>query len=220
MLDGYMRRLIDPPLDRLGAGLARLGASANAVTLTGLAVGLGAALAIALGHPGWGLALVLVSRLLDGLDGAVARATRKTDFGGYLDIVADFAFYGAIPFGFAIWMPAENALPAAFLVMSFYINGASFLGYAILAEKHGHQTSSRGVKSLFFSGGLLEGTETIALFVLICAVPSLFPVLAWAFGALTLATTLGRIISAWRVYGPGAFSGDVDAGSPVRKRNR
>ena len=190
------------------------------MTLTGLAVGLCAALAIALGHPGWGLALVLVSRLLDGLDGAVARATRKTDFGGYLDIVADFAFYGAIPFAFAIWMPAENALPAAFLVMSFYINGASFLGYAILAEKHGHQTQSRGIKSLFFSGGLLEGTETIALFVLVCLLPDLFPVLAWGFGALTIATTLGRIISAWRVYGAGAFSGEVDAGSPVRKHDR
>lgn len=212
MLDGYMRRLIDPPLDRLGAGLARMGASANGVTLVGLAAGMAAAVAIGLGQPMSGLGLILVSRLLDGLDGAVARATRKTDFGGYLDIVADFAFYGAIPLAFAVWIPAENALPAAFLVTSFYINGASFLGYAVLAEKHGHETTSRGIKSLFFSGGLLEGSETIALFVFVCAVPELFPALAWGFGALTLVTTFGRILSAWRVYGARV--------TPGRGRNR
>ncbi len=215
MLDGYMRRVIDSPLDRIGVTLAAVGASANWVTLAGLAVGFAAAVAIALGQPLWGLVLVLISRLFDGLDGAVARATRKTDFGGYLDIVADFAFYGAIPLAFAVWMPNQNALPAAFLIMSFYVNGASFLGYAVLAERHGHETRSRGVKSLFFSGGLLEGTETIAFFVLICVLPDLFAVLAWSFGALTLVTMIGRVISAWRVYGAETLS----AGSPVGNRD-
>ena len=201
MLDGHMRKWIDPPLDRLGVGLARFGLGANTVTLTGLAAGLGAAIVIALGAPLWGLALIAMSRLLDGLDGAVARATRKTDFGGYLDIVADFAFYGAIPLGFAVFAPAANALPAAFLAVSFYVNGASFLGYAVLAEKHGHQTAARGSKSLYFTGGLLEGTETIALFVAICLWPDLFPLLAWLFGAATLVTALSRVLLAWQVFG-------------------
>ena len=40
MLDGMMRGVIDAPLDSGGRWLARRGASANAVTLTGLALGL------------------------------------------------------------------------------------------------------------------------------------------------------------------------------------
>lgn len=201
MLDGFMRKLIDPPLGRAGADLARLGLTANAVTLFGLALGLAAAGAIAQGALLWALLLIALSRLCDGLDGAIARATGKTDFGGFLDIVADFAFYGAIPLGFAVFMPAENALPAAFLLMSFYVNGASFLGYAVLAEKHGQQTRSRGTKSLYFTGGLLEGTETIALFVVICIWPGLFVPLALIFGVLTFVTALGRVVLAFRVFG-------------------
>ena len=201
MLDGYMRTLIDPPLDRAGAILAGYGISANAVTFAGLAFGLGAALAIALGDPLWGLPLILLSRVCDGLDGAVARATRRTDFGGFLDIVADFAFYGAIPLGFAFAVPEANALAAAFLVVSYYVNGASFLGYAILAEKHGKTTRARGLKSLYFTGGLLEGTETIVLFVSFCLWPDLFPLMAWLFGAATLVTAVSRIVLAYQVFG-------------------
>lgn len=201
MFDGFMRKLIDPPLDRIGQDIAGLGIGANAITLAGLIAGLSAAGLVAIGCPLGALAFIALSRLLDGLDGAVARATRKTDFGGFFDIVADFAFYGAIPLGFAVWMPTENALPAAFLAVTFYVNGASFLGYALLAERHGHVTHARGSKSLYFTGGLLEGTETIALFVAICLWPVLFPVLAWLFGAATLMTALGRVILAFRSYG-------------------
>ena len=116
------------------------------------------------------LALVplLLGRLADGLDGAVARASLQTDFGGYFDIAADFLFYGAIPLAFVILDPVENGVAGAFLLFSFYVNGASFLGYAILAEKRKMTTQARGAKSLYFTGGLLEGTETIAFFVALC----------------------------------------------------
>jgi hypothetical protein len=90
----------------------------------------------------------LASRLADGLDGAVARARGKSDFGGYLDIVCDFAFYGAIPLGFVLLDPAANGAAGAFLLAAFYVNGATFLGYAILAAKRGMETRSRGEKSL------------------------------------------------------------------------
>ncbi|NHX27879.1 CDP-alcohol phosphatidyltransferase family protein, partial [Escherichia coli] len=167
MLDAAMRKLIDPPLNRLGARMARAGIGADTVTLAGLALGLLAAVVIALGAPGLALVPLLASRLADGLDGAVARATQKTDFGGYLDITADFLFYGAVPMGF-VWLdPGVNGAAGAFLLASFYVNGASFLGYAILAERAGMQTTARGAKSLYFTGGLLEGTETIAFFVIL-----------------------------------------------------
>ena len=89
MFDARLRPLINPTLDRMGAALARRGVSANQVSVAGAALGALAGLAIGLGQPLEGLALVLASRLLDGLDGAVARAGRPTDFGGYLDIVCE-----------------------------------------------------------------------------------------------------------------------------------
>lgn len=195
-----MRRLIDPPLNRLGRDLARRGVGADAVTLAGLALGLGAAALIAAGAS-LVLALLplLASRLADGLDGAVARAQGKTDFGGYLDITCDFAFYGAIPLAFGIRDPGL-ALPAAFLLFAFYVNGASFLGFAILAARNGMETTARGDKSLYFTAGLLEGTETILFFVALCLAPAFFAPLAWGFGALCLVTAGARIVLACQTF--------------------
>jgi Phosphatidylglycerophosphate synthase len=153
-------------------------------------------LAIALGAPLAGLALILASRLADGLDGAVARATRPTDFGGFLDIAADFAFYAAVPLGFVLADPVANAIPGAFLIASFYVNAATFLGFAILAAKRGLSTDARGRKAWYHSGGLLEGTETIAFFAAFCLWPGAFPLQAWVFAALTLVTAAGRIAMA------------------------
>lgn len=200
MLDATARRLIDPPLNRMGSKLARLGVAANSVTLAGLALGLLAALLIALGHHFIALLPLLASRLADGLDGAVARATRKTDFGGYLDITADFLFYGLVPLAFVLADPAANGVAGAFLLASFYFNGASFLGYAVLAEKRGIATQAQGLKSLYYSNGLLEGTETIAFFILLCLLPAWFSPMAWVFGALCFATGALRIWGASRAF--------------------
>ena len=200
MLDAKLRPLIDGPLNRAGAALADRGISANEVTGFALFMGLVAAGVIAAGLPG-ALALVplAVSRLADGLDGAVARATEKTDFGGLLDVVGDFAFYAAIPLAFAL-RDAGNAVAAAFLLAAFYINGASFLGFAIMAEKRGISTEAQGKKSLYYSAGLLEGTETIGFFVVLCLWPDAFRPLAVIFGLLCLFTTGARLMLARRVF--------------------
>jgi phosphatidylglycerophosphate synthase len=166
------------------------------VTLTGLALGLLSA-----------LALLLASRLADGLDGAVARATRRTDFGGYLDITADFVVYSALPLAFALRDPAANGAAAAFVLASFYVNGASFLGFAILAEKRGLRTQARGLKSLYFSAGLMEGTETILFLALICLAPGLFAPAAWVFGALCLLGAALRLAAARRAFPGGGAAG-------------
>ena len=200
MLDTFARRLIDPPLDAAGRRLAGRGITPNQITLAGLAIGLAAAACAAIGAFAAALALLIVSRLLDGLDGALARATTKSDYGGYLDITCDFLFYGAFPFAFALFDPAANALAAAFVLTSFYFNGSSFLGYAILAEKHDMETAAQGVKSLYYSNGILEGTETILFFVLLCLVPHYFAPLAWTFGALCFATGALRLYGAARVF--------------------
>lgn len=200
MLDATARRLIDPPLNQCGRFLAAHGVRADVVTLAGLGLGLLAAVLIGYGWTWCALVPLMLSRLADGLDGAVARATRKTDFGGYLDILADFMFYGAIPFAFVAMDPASNAVPGAFLLLSFYVNGTSFLGFAIMAEKRGMETSHQGDKSLYFSNGILEGTETIVFFALLCLFPAAFGLLAWTFGLLCFATAVLRVFAARRIF--------------------
>lgn len=201
MLDRRARGLLDPALNAVAARLARAGIGADQVTLAAFALGMAAAAAIALGQPLAGLALLLASRLGDGLDGAVARIGGATDRGGFLDIVLDFAFYGAIPLAFAFADPAANALAAAALVFSFYVNGASFLAYAVMAEKRGIAQRARGEKSLLFTTGLAEATETIAVFAAFCLFPGWFAPVAWAFAAVCLWTALSRIVLAWRAFG-------------------
>ncbi len=200
MLDGAVRKLIDPTLDAAGRRVAAYGISANTVTVTGCVVGLAAAFAI------WqhafliGLVLLLISRILDGLDGSVAKATKITDFGGYLDIVLDFVFYGAIPLGFVLADPMANGVAGGVLILSFYINGSTFLAYAIMAERHKMVSTVRGEKSLYFTTGLAEGTETIAVLSAMCVFPQHFEVIAYVFAAICFYTALSRIILAGRVF--------------------
>lgn len=202
MFDATLRRLIDPPLNRLGRRLARSGITANQITLAGFAVGLLALPALAYQAYWLALFFILLNRLFDGLDGAVARAVGPSDLGGYLDIVCDFIFYAAIAFGFALAEPG-NAVAAAFLVFSFIGTGSSFLAYAIIAAKRGITTERQGKKSLYYLGGLTEGGETIAAFALFCLFPSAFVWLAAIFGALCWITTATRMIMAWRDFGKG-----------------
>ena len=195
MLDARLRRLVDPALDRVGAALARLGLGANTVTVLGFLLGAGAWAALAFTLYPLALGLILANRVMDGLDGAVARQRGTTDLGGYLDIVLDFFFYAGVPFFFAVGRPA-SALPAAFLVFSFVGTGSSFLAFAAVAAKRGLTTDLRGRKTIYYLGGLTEGAETIALFVLVCVRPDLFDVLAWVFGGLCWLTTATRVLAA------------------------
>lgn len=199
MLDHIVRPYIDPPLNMAGRALARTGLSANAVTLGGFAVGLATIPAIAACSFPLALGLILANRLTDGLDGAVARARGPSDLGGYLDIVCDFILYSGWAFAFALANPVY-AVPAAFLILSFMGTGSSFLTYAVIAAKRGLTTEIRGSKSLYYLGGLTEGTETILIFMLFCLLPQHFAVLAYGFAAACWITTLSRILAAARRF--------------------
>lgn len=191
MFDAKLRPLIDPPLNAVGRVLAGVGVTANGLTFIGLALGLGGAAAIALGQLGLGLALIIANRLLDGLDGAVARVRGPSDLGGYFDIVADFAFYVSVPLGFGI-LGAANTLPALVLVASFVLTGVSFLAFAVIAGQRGATTEAHGKKSFFYSTGLAEGAETIFVFIAMCLFPAWFGPLAYGYAALCVLTVFQR----------------------------
>lgn len=140
MLDRYTQQAIRPLIHGAAQLLHRAGIAANTLTWLGWAIGLLSALAIAQQQYALGLALLLVSRLCDGLDGAVARLGTPSHAGGFLDITLDFWFYAAIPLAFAWADPVRNALPAACLLAAFIGTGTSFLAYAVMQEKSSKPT--------------------------------------------------------------------------------
>lgn len=192
-----MRTVLAPPA-RL---LARFGIEADQMTITGFVIGLLAVPLAALGLFGLALVFILLNRLLDGLDGALARATAPTDRGAFLDIALDFFFYAAVPLGFALFDPAANALAAAFLILSFVGTGSSFLAFAAIAAKRGIDNPAYPDKGIHFLGGLAEGAETILFFALICLFPSAFSALATLFALLCLVTTGFRWYWGWQQFG-------------------
>jgi phosphatidylglycerophosphate synthase len=196
-----MRRRIDPPLARAAVALSSWGLGADALTWAGFVAGATAAGAVAVGAFGWGLALFALNRLLDGLDGAVARVAGPTDRGGFLDITLDFLVYAALPLGFAVADPAANALAAAVLLFTFVGTASTFLAYAVFAAKRGVSTARRGRKSLYYLGGLAEGTETALVLLAMCAFPAAFVPLAYGFAALCAVTAAVRLYTGAITFG-------------------
>lgn len=199
MFDATLRPIVDAVLNRPGRQLAAWGITANQVTVFGGFMGLAAFVSITFDALLIGLVFILINRLADGLDGAVARVSGSSDFGGYLDIVIDFIIYSSIPFAFALNNP-ENSVAACFLIFSFVGTAASFLAFAILAAKRGISSEARGKKTFYHLGGLTEGTETIILLCMMTLMPSYFTILSWVFGSLCWITTAMRISDVKRMF--------------------
>jgi len=197
MLDRHLHPRLKPVLNQLVARLDKPGITPDGITLIGFAIGVLALPFLALGWYFPALVAVLLNRLLDGLDGALARRRGLTDAGGFLDIALDFLFYALVPFGFALADPINNALPAAWLLFAFIGTGSSFLAFAALAAKHDIDNPGYAHKSFYYLGGLTEGTETLLMFALCCLFPAQFALLAWVFGTLCWLTTATRIWSGY-----------------------
>lgn len=190
------RRATEP----LARAALRLRLHPDQVTIGGFLLGLAALPALALHLWPLALALIALNRLADGIDGAMARLTRPTDRGAFLDIALDFLFYALVPLGFALADPARNALPAAALIAAFVGTGSSFLAFAAIAARRGMRAEAFPAKGLYYLGGLTEGAETIAVFTAMCLFPLTFPALAWLFAAACAITTLTRWHWGWRRF--------------------
>jgi phosphatidylglycerophosphate synthase len=198
MLDRLALSLLQPGLVRAARGLHAAGVKADHVTLLGFGIGLLGAGAIALQQYLPGLALLLLGRLCDGLDGAIARIGTATDRGAFLDITLDFLFYASIPLAFALADPAANALAAALLLAAFVGTASSFLAFAALAAQRGLKSEAYPSKGIYYLGGLTEATETLSCFALMCLWPAYFPLFAAVFAALCGLTIATRLWAGWR----------------------
>ncbi len=198
MLDLYMRRQIDPFLEKTGRFIAEKGLHANTITLTGFFFGVCAFIALIFPSYGYALFFLCLNRIMDGLDGAVARSQKggATDLGAFLDIVTDFIFYAGFIFFFVVGRP-ENALVGALLIFSFMGTSSSFLAYAIIAAKRKSAPAQNKKKSFYYLGGLTEGSETIMAFILMCLLPAYFTTIAVIFSSMCWLTTIGRIKQAF-----------------------
>ncbi|QUM88620.1 CDP-alcohol phosphatidyltransferase family protein [Moritella sp. 36] len=197
MLDRYAIKIIRWPINTTAKLVHKTGIKADQVTLFGFMLGLMSFPALALQEYNIALVFILLNRILDAVDGAVARIQGITDSGGFLDITLDFLFYSLVPFGFVVADPNANAVAGAFLIFAFIGTGSSFLAFAIMASKQKIENPVYKHKSLYYIGGLTEGTETILCFILLCLFPSSFTTIAYIFATLCWITTVSRI---WAGY--------------------
>jgi phosphatidylglycerophosphate synthase len=202
VLDRFAIALLAPSLNRGAEQLARRRVGADQVTVAGFLLGMAGAAAITQRAYLLGLALLLISRICDGLDGALARRTRTTDRGAFLDITLDFIFYAIVPLAFAIAQPGVNALPAAVLLTAFIGTGSTFLAFAALAGQRGIRNVAYPAKGIYYLGGLTEATETIVCFTAMCLWPEWFAELAYVFAALCALTIVARLHAGWRALSP------------------
>lgn len=194
MLDRFITPVLERLLQPLVRALDRRNISPDQITLVGFGIGMTALPLLALQQWYAALLVMLINRVFDGLDGALARYQQQSSCaGGFLDICLDFLFYAAIPLGFALANPIDNALAAATLLAVFMGTGTSFLAFAIPAETHHLPRPQFANKSFYFLNGLTEGTETIAFFIAFCIWPSYFPELAYCFAFLGAITIFTRI---------------------------
>lgn len=200
MIDRHALRLLAPLIERAARRLNQMGITADQMTFIGFGFGMLAATLIAIGEPLAALIPLLAGRACDGLDGALARLTRSTDRGAFLDIALDFLFYASVPLAFAIADPPANALAAAALLAAFMGTGASFLAFAIIAEKRKLKTTAYPSKAFYYLGGLAEGGETIACFVAMCIWPEYFAIIAALYAIMCAITTITRLSAGWRSF--------------------
>ena len=189
MLDHTLRVYKDDLLRPVAGHLGRI--SPNVITIIAMVVGLAAAGAAGLQWYWTALVLWLLNRVLDGLDGMVARAhARQSDFGGYLDIVLDFVVYAAVPVGLYLGNPSEAlALALILLLSSFYINAASWIYLSAILEKRAAGASVRGeVTTVTMPSGLVGGAETILFYSAFLLWPDGLP---WLFAVMTVMVMLG-----------------------------
>ncbi|WP_206491004.1 CDP-alcohol phosphatidyltransferase family protein [Rhodococcus sp. KRD162] len=200
MIDSFLRRHLDGPLDRCARALDRPAITPDRITAAGLVLGLGSALAAGLQF--WALALVLwiVSRIADGLDGPLARRRKTTaGAGGFFDITADFVVYGTTVVGVAVGASAGYDAPwwpFLLVLLAYYINGTAFLAFSSIAERNG-RTIDDG-RSLSFLGGMAEGAETIAVHSLWLLLPGISWQIAVVWAAVVAVSSGQRIIAGYR----------------------
>lgn len=187
MLTDWLRKLFKGILQAIGGTLARWGISANALTITGCLLNIGAALIIAQGHLRWGGVALILASAFDALDGTVARTMgQETKFGAFLDSFLDRISESAVLLGLAWYymgLPGRTEELLAYIA----VVGSLLVSYARA------RAEAIGVACKV---GLLTRVERCGLTIL--ALLAGYPALAlWILAIGTPLTALHRV---WTIY--------------------
>ncbi len=193
---GELRADLQSFFESFGGKLAKSGVSANAMSIIGFIIGLLAINFISLQMYATGLLCVLINRAFDGLDGAIARQTKVTNFGVFLDVVLDYVFYAGVIFAFALARPEANAVAASFMLVGFFASACALLAYGVIAGKKNEDVDILK-KSPVYLGGMAQWSETFAAIVIMCIIPSGFMALAIFFGVISLVKAMTIVAAAY-----------------------
>ena len=207
MLDTMLKPKIDPYLEKMAEKLQTIGVGPNQITLYGFVVGLLGCVAIAFGSYMFGLVLILLNRITDGLDGAVARFSKSpkmkketTALGAYLDTILDMILFGAFVFSFGF--ASIHAGAASFLLFSLMGVFITDLGAHMIQNVKAKTAADENAKSFYHPTRWIEGTEIIIMMVLSCVFPAAFGIWALIFGVMCWVTTISRIWDAFTTANP------------------
>jgi phosphatidylglycerophosphate synthase len=157
----------------------------NGLTYTALVCGLGAALLFYFDHGWWAYLAVLLSGLLDAVDGRVARmGPGPTPWGGVLDLLCDRVVEAALLLGIAVPHPSWH-LPALVVAATWYVNISVFLTVGAASDKV-------SAKIIDYPPGLLERSELLIFAFVVVALPVLVPATAYLYAALEVITAAQR----------------------------
>jgi CDP-diacylglycerol---glycerol-3-phosphate 3-phosphatidyltransferase len=189
MFDGYLRAITDKGVEPIGRGLARIGVTPDHLTILGLVMSVGTAVAIGSGHPLIGFFVLVTSALPDLFDGAVARATGTASMrGAFFDSTADRVTDAFLLGGIGWYLGDTRGFEYAMLAFSV-------LGVSTLIS---YMRAKAEIYKLDAKGGLMERAERIIVLCvgLVFAAQLLVPVL-WIMLVLTSITAIQRFVKIW-----------------------
>jgi phosphatidylglycerophosphate synthase len=222
MLDSTLRPLKDSLLAPLARGPLR-NVPPIVVSLAALGASLGAAVAAWQGAIVASVALWLLGRALDGLDGVVARVNgRQSDLGGLYDFLFDTIGYAAIPLGLAAGVNTTATWIATAVVLStFYLNAVSLGHVAAMLEKRSLGAAQTGAAtSTILPRGLVEGTETVIFFTVALALPASAWIVWTVMAAAVSITVIERTRWIARRLGTDMTTSTDDVGVTRRRLRR
>ena len=186
MIDMRVRPHVTRYLDSIGRALTAIGMTPTAMTALGLAMVVAGSVMVGTDRMVSGASVIAVGSLLDGLDGAVARASgRVSARGAFLDSAFDRVGEIAAFAGLAFAMEGEARI---LLLIVLAIGGAMLVPYMrARAEAEG----------LIGTGGLMGRTERLILFCAGLIFDFVEPML-WIFVVLVWLTALTRFLRSYR----------------------
>jgi len=189
VFDGSFRKPIEKAIRPVGVALRKTGLTPDHLTVVGLLVGVGAAVAIGSGHLLWGLILVILAALPDLLDGALAKASNAaSQRGAYFDSTVDRVTDALLLGGVAYYLAGHESPHLA--VLPFAVMSASSL--------ISYQRAKAESLGLDARGGLMERAERVVLLCLGLVWDRLLVPVMWLMLALTILTAVQRFVKVWR----------------------